>query len=276
MNMALGEEISPVTPLPQTTRRRFHGIYTGKNIQIIFVDTPGIHRGDRRINEAMLQEAAAAVSQAGLDCLCYLVDLSREYGKEESLVASMVLKAKSPLLLVFTKKDLCPAIDPRMAQFFLRFPEFEARPAIAISAKDTEAGVRFLSALDPFIKNGPRYFDEDAVTDASLRTLAAEFIRKQVILVTRDEVPHAVFVEIESYREQENCHKITAVVHVETVGQKGIIIGKKAAVIEKIRKMAEKDMQRIVRCRVVVSCHIKVTPHWRNDKGFLKAIFMSN
>jgi GTP-binding protein Era len=271
LNTVLGEELSPVTPLPQTTRRRIRGVYTDRAMQIIFSDTPGMHWGSHRLNRMMLREAKDAAGEQGVDCLCYLVDLSREFGKEESLVASVVQDADAPRLIVFNKSDLCKAPGLQIRRFFSLFPRLAGTPSVTLSAVNMEAKKQFLAALEPFIKEGPRYFDGETLTDANMRFFAAEFLRKHIILATRDEVPHAVFVEIEAYRELPGYHDIRTLIHVETTGQKGIIIGKKGALIARIRAAAEKELGRLSGCPVKISCHIKVTPHWRDNMKFLNS-----
>jgi GTPase len=272
LNTVLGEEFSPVTPLPQTTRRRFLGVYTNRNVQIVFIDTPGIHNGAHRLNQTMLKEAKDAAGEQDSDCLCYVVDLSREFGEEESLAAAIAQGTATPILVVFNKKDLCASIPRQKERFFSLFPKLAARPSVTISAVKPETKTIFLSALAPFIKEGPRYFDDAIATDATMRFLAAEFLRKHIILATRDEVPHAVFVEIESYRELGQYHDIRALIHVETVGQKGIIIGKKGTLITRIQTAAAEDIGRLAGCPVRISCHITVTPHWRDDNNFLQSV----
>jgi GTP-binding protein Era len=274
LNTVLGEEISPATPLPQTTRKRLRGIYTRDTLQIVFVDTPGIHRGVHRLNDSMLEEASNAAAETDIDCLCYLVDLSREFGDEEALAASIVEKTTAPRLIVFNKADICPSPEDSIALFLARFPALATAPRVTISAMQAADGTRFLAALDPFIKAGPRFYDEETVTDASMRFFAAEYIRKHIILSTRDEVPHAVFVEIESYKEFPMRHEVGAVIHVETIGQKGIIIGKGGTIITRIRRAAEKDLSRLTGCPARISCHLKVTPHWRDDPRFLRSEFL--
>ena len=123
LNTVLGEELSPVTPLPQTTRRRMTGVYSSPSMQIVFVDTPGVHKGGRLLNKAMLKEAENAANDDGTDCLCYLVDLSRDFGEEETLVAAIVQRAAVPVLIVFNKKDLCPSVKHQKERFFSLFPQ---------------------------------------------------------------------------------------------------------------------------------------------------------
>ena len=271
MNTVLQEQISIVTSLPQTTRRNIRGIYTTEEMQLVFIDTPGIHKGKHTFNEQMLTEATSALS-ADVDLICYMVDLSRDFGDEESVCAAAIAGAGTAVLLVFNKIDRCPEPESKINSFLSRFPEFKNYPQIRVSAIDEKSKKLFLDAAAPFINEGPKYFDDDSLTDANMRTLAAEFIRKQVILNTREEVPHAVFVEIESYKETDTGHKIIASIHVETDGQKAIVIGKRGSLIEKIKKDARKEIEALVEARVSLTIHIKITPNWRNDNAFLRSM----
>jgi GTP-binding protein Era len=273
LNTVVGQELAAVTPLPQTTRRNLRGIYTDASMQIVFIDTPGIHKGKHEINEVMVREAQEALNNAEPDCVCYLVDLAREFGEEEKFVAKLVLAVRAPVLLVFNKADQCKDTGAMQQRFLELFPGFSRAPSVTLSATQRAAKGLFLQALLPFINEGPRYFDDEAVTDASMRFFAAEFIRKQVILNTREEVPHAVFVEIETYRESEKGHDISAAIHVETNGQKGILIGKKGVMIGKIRSGAQKELTRLAGCPVTISCHVKVSPSWRDNQNFLRDNF---
>jgi GTPase len=272
LNTVLGQELSPVTPLPQTTRRRFTGVYSGPGIQVVFIDTPGIHQGGRRLNRAMLSVAVTASRDDGVDCLCYIVDLSRDFGEEEALAAAIAQASGAPRLIVFNKNDLCSPAQRRTERFFSLFPALAGTPSLTISAVRPESKKQFLDALVPFIKEGPRYFDDDMMTDADMRFFAAEFLRKHIILSTHREVPHAVFVEIESYRELGNRHDIRAVIHVETTGQRGIIIGKKGDLLARICRSAESELSLLAGCPVHISCHVKVTPHWRDSGTFLHSM----
>lgn len=272
MNTILGEQISIVTSLPQTTRRNIKGIYSSETMQLVFVDTPGIHKGKHALNESMLKEASEAFSQDGIDLICYIVDLSRDFGDEEATVAGMIKKSKNKVLLIFNKTDMCENPDVKIGHFHELFPEFKAFPSIKISALEKESKDVFLNAVSPFIPEGPRYYDPESLTDENLRFFAAEYIRKQIILNTREEVPHATFVEIESYKETDERHTVDATIHVETIGQRGIIVGKKGVVIGKIRKAAEDELSLLVQVPVTITCHVKVSPKWRDNESFLHRI----
>jgi GTP-binding protein Era len=270
MNTVLQEQLSVVTPLPQTTRRNLKGILTTDDFQLVFVDTPGIHQGKHVFNQSMIKEARTVLEEQGIDIICYIVDLSRKFGEEETSIANMISNSTENILIVFNKIDLVDAPEKKIQHFFELFPQFSKLPRIQISANLPEARKKILDALDPFLSEGPCYFDPEELTDANLRFFAAEFIRKQIILNTREEVPHACFVEIESYKEEQDKHRINATIHVETSGQRGIIVGKGGSVITRIRKNAEKEMASLVQMPVSITCHIKVSPKWRDNEGFLK------
>jgi GTP-binding protein Era len=271
MNTILEEQISIVTSLPQTTRQNIRGIYTTDDVQIVFVDTPGMHRGKHALNELMREAAVSAVS-SGVDLVCYLVDLSRDFGDEESDCAASAAASPVPVLLVFNKIDLCDNPDGKINTFLSTYKGFNNSPMIKISATSPKSKDIFLNAIDPLILEGPKYFDGDSLTDATMRTIAAEFIRKQIIINTREEVPHAVFVEIETYKETAQKHEIVAGIHVETNGQKAIIIGSKGTLVEKIKKDARKDIENLVGMKVSLKLHVKVTPGWRDDANFLRTM----
>lgn len=270
VNTVLGEHLCVVTSLPQTTRRRLRGIYTAPDMQLVFVDTPGVHRGDHSFNEAMIRESREVLRDEGVDVVAYVVDLYREFGEEEDVVAGMAKETGVPVLLVFNKADMCPDPPARIAAFFDRYPTLRDRPSITISAIDPAAGTVFLDAVTPLVPVGPKMFPDEDLTDANLRFFAAEYLQKSIILSTREEVPHAACVEILDYKEKEGRHVIQAAIHVETKGQRGILIGKRGVMITRIRERAERDMQELVGVPVSYHCHIRVTPKWRDNARFLR------
>jgi GTP-binding protein Era len=269
MNTVLGEQLSVVTPLPQTTRRNIKGIYTTETMQLIFVDTPGIHKGRHTFNEVMINEAREAIIE-GVDLVCYMVDLSRSFGEEEKVVADLVVQSGIKSIIVFNKVDITIDCDKTISGFYELFPDLKDFQSIKISAIHPDAKQIFLNQIESLIPEGPCYYGSDEMTDANLRFFAAEYIRKHIILNTRDEVPHASFVEIESYQEDEKIHTINATIHVETVGQRGILIGKGGLVIKKIRNKAELEMKKLLGVPVKIKIHIKITPKWRDNESFLR------
>jgi GTP-binding protein Era len=272
LNAVVGEEVSIVSALPQTTRSALKGIYTTDTMQLVFTDTPGVHHGRHTFNKAMLQQARGAVAD-DVNVVCWLVDLSRPIGGEENAVADLVGTAgRAQRLVVFNKCDIARSVDTAIAAFYRAFPHAAEFPSVRLSAVSADAKEQFLAAVDPFIPQGPRYFDPDDLTDATMRQIAAEYIRKQVIANAGEEVPHAVFVEIETYREKEGRHEIVATLHVETNGQRGIIVGKAGSVIARIKKGARQELTRITGAPVSLTCHVKVSPRWRDSIDFLRQV----
>lgn len=274
LNTIIGEEVSIATPLPQTTRRNARGIFSSDSMQLVFVDTPGIHRGKHILNRTMLQQARQALED-DVDLICYLVDLSRTFGEEEQISANLVGSVNhTPVLIVFNKIDLVPDAAGTIVTFFRKFPKLSHCTSIRISATDKKSRKRFLSAANPFIHEGPHYFNPDLITDSPMRQIAAEYIRKQIILHTNKEVPHSVFIEIESYREETDRHRIIATIHVETRGQRAIIVGRGGSVINHIKKGARDELKLLAGTEVSLTCHVKVTPRWRDNRGFLRHMGM--
>jgi GTPase len=271
MNTVLGEELSIVSTMPQTTRKNLKGVYNGPGMQLVFVDTPGIHKGRYALNACMTGESVGALS-GDADAACYIVDLAREFGEEEDDIARIVAAAKIPAVILFNKKDICDDPDAVMKAFFARNPLLAGLPHAAAVAKESAAKEVFLRLIDPFVREGPAYFPTDDLTDANTRFFAAEYVRKQIIYNTKEEVPHAAFVEITGYRESPGRHHVDAVIHVETDGQKGIIIGSGGRLIKKIQSRAEQDLQKLTGVPASIRCHVRVRKGWRDDEKFLKKI----
>lgn len=274
LNSVLGEDLALVTYMPQTTRIKMRGIYNSENCQIVFVDTPGLHRGKHIYNKVMYKESIGTFKDRGIDIICNVVDISRYFGKEEDDIAMKLSEVDTTICLVFNKIDLCRNVNKIINEYLLRYPQFKMFPKKALSAISDTAKEQFLDLIDPYIKKGPKHFPEDNLTDSNLRYFASEYLRKQIIGHTRQEVPHATFVEITEYKEVDGKHYIQAEIHVETSGQKGIVIGRNAQLIKKIRKQAEKEMRKLTGEPVSISCFVKVTPRWRDNKNFLSEMGM--
>ncbi|MBD3421491.1 MAG: GTPase Era [Chitinivibrionales bacterium] len=270
MNAIIGENLSIVTSVPQTTRRNIKGIYSCESMQLVFVDTPGIHEGKHAFNKFMVQESTSVLKSGEVDLLCYLVDLARPFGEEEDFIAGIISTVSLPIFVFFTKMDLCSRYSEKIEEFHQRYPGLRKVPGLPINATGSKAKSVFLDLLQPYVPEGPAYYPAEDLTDENLRFFAGEYLRKHIIHRTIREVPHATFVEIESYTELENRHKIEATIHVETKGQRGIIIGPGGKQIDRIRKATERDMYQLTGMRASLKCHVKVTPKWRQDSRFLR------
>jgi GTPase len=269
MNTVLGEELSIVSTLPQTTRKNLKGIYSVPGLQLVFVDTPGIHRGKHDFNRRMIDESTGALRD-NADVVCYIVDLAREFGEEEDTVAAIVTRANKPCVILFNKKDICDKPEEMIKPFFERYKALASAPYKAVVAKEPQAKEVFLALVDPLVHEGPAYFPEDDMTDANTRFFAAEYIRKQIIYNTKEEVPHAAFVQVTDYKELPDRHLVDATIYVETDGQKGILIGKGGKLIKKIQSRAEEDLKKLTGVTASIHCHIRVAPDWRDNEKFLK------
>ncbi|MBD3317684.1 MAG: GTPase Era [Chitinivibrionales bacterium] len=269
LNTVLGERISIVSSLPQTTQRNLKGIYNGPRHQIVFVDTPGIHEGRHAVNKMMSRQGLALLEDGSVDIVCYLVDLARDFGEEEDVIAGRVERVKVPVCIIFNKADMCVDVDRTRSAFFARYPTLSAHKSVVLTATEPSAREKFLDTLLPMVPPGPKYYPDEDLTDADLRFLAAELVREQVIRATREEVPHAVLVEILQYKEQEGRHQVEVEIHVETKGQKGILIGAGGAVIKKIQHRAQLALSKLADAPARIRCHVKVTPKWRDNDRFL-------
>ena len=271
LNTLIGEELALVSPLPQTTQKNMRGILTGEGWQIVFVDTPGMHQGRHEVNDAMLKRGRAMLSDdEGTDIVFYLVDLSRPAGSEEDLVAGLVRKSRAKVCVLFNKADLCEDPHAAVEAILERYTWLADAPRLVVSANKKETKEKFLALVKPMLPEGPQFFPEDDLSDAGMRHFAAEFVRKQVIALTREEVPHAVCVEIVRYRETDRGHEIDATIHVETQGQKGIIVGKGGVTIGKIRTGAQADIAKLADAQVRLTLFVSVTPKWRDNGRFLR------
>lgn len=274
LNTILGENLSIVSPIPQTTRRNIKGIYTDEHYQLIFVDTPGIHRGKHEFNKAMYQESTSVLSDSGIDIVCYVIDLSRKTGDEESQIIHLVTSVSIPACIIFNKKDLCPEYEQYISDLFLRYPRLSSYPFVSLSAIQPQAREIFIQCIKPMVPCGPLYYADDEITDSDLRFFASEYIRKEIIENTYEEIPHASFVEILDYKESDERHTVDAVIHVETQGQKGILIGNAGKTVKRIQYGAQKQLKHLTGIPATIRCHVKVTPKWRDNERFLRSFGM--
>ena len=272
LNAVLGQNLAITSTLPQTTQRNMRGIYNSDTSQIIFVDTPGIHRGKHQLNKDMYNLSLSLFKDSGINLLVYMVDMARDFGDEEDAIAEKIAQIETPVCIVLNKVDNLTIAEAEGMQeaFNERYPDLAALPQIMLSSLAEDAGEIFIKFITPYIPEGPKYYPDDVLTDENMRYFAAEYIRKQIIENTHEEVPHACYVEVTDYIENENLHLVEADIHVESVGQKAIIIGAKGQTISKIRRGAEKRLRGLSRVKTKVNIFVKVTRHWRDKQDFLK------
>lgn len=274
LNAYLGEKVAIVSPLPQTTRTALRGILTLPHAQIIFVDTPGIHKPLHRLGEYMVKAAERALKDA--DVVTFLGDLSSPPGPEDRLCAELLReKANGPLLLALNKADVVPDIDAARQPYLDLFCGPDGRPlyeqAIALSALYGQGREELLQAIIACLPEHPPYYPEDELTDQPVRAIAAELIREQVLHLTRQEVPHAVAVTVEEFKERSpEMTYIAATIYVERETQKKILLGQGGQMIKKIGQAGREALEAFLGTRVYLDLWVKVRKNWRKDRHALR------
>lgn len=268
-NAVLGDRISIVTDKPQTTRNKITGIKNYPNAQMIFLDTPGIHQPKTALNRAMVQQAAETIGDA--DILLMLVEANTDVQPQDILIVESLKKVQEPVFLAINKIDLVekrqllPLIDK-----FSRLYSYEE--IFPVSALKKEGIDELLAALKNNLPEGPQYFPEDIMTDATERFIAAEFIREKITLLTRQEIPYASAVTVDSFQENEerNLIRIRATINVEKESQKLIMIGKKGEMLKKIGTQARLQMEKLFGARVFLELFVRVSRDWTTNNRMLK------
>ena len=270
LNQILGQKIVITTDKAQTTRKRIKGILTDDKGQIIFVDTPGVHRPLNKLGEFLLDEAKVAVPDA--DLVLFLVDGSEPAGKGDKWIAENILKNTNiPIILVMNKVDKVKnhqTIEENLLSYKTLFDENV--PVIRISAKTGRNKDTLLSNILKKLPDGEKLYPDDIVTEESMRSVTEEIIREKVLLNTQDEIPHSVAIKVEKYEEREDIDRIFAIIYCEQKSQKGILIGKGGALLKKIGTEARIELEAITEKKVYLNLEVKVEKDWRKKDNILK------
>lgn len=268
LNRILGEKLMITSDKPQTTRNQIKGIHNVPDGQIVFLDTPGIHRAKTRLNKFMVEEALSSVQ--GVDLILFLVDGAFDPEKEAGMIKEVLSGVESPVILVLNKIDLIPKGDllGRMAAYGEAYPFKEIIPVSAASGDGVEQLVQLVHGLLP---EGPCYFPDDILTDVPERFIVAEIIREKIFRLTHDEVPYSVAVVVDSFKERENgVVAIQATVNVERESQKGIVIGRKGEMLKKIGTQARQEIERLLDTKVFLELFVRVSGEWSDNSRMLK------
>lgn len=268
LNQIIGQKIAIVSDTPQTTRNRILGILTLPDAQILFLDTPGIHKPQHKLGEYMVNSARSALRE--VDLILFVSDVTESVGPGERFIIDMLKDEKTPVVLVLNKVDLVAKdkLLPIISQYSA-FRDFAAIvPVSALAGSNVD---RLLSVIKDLLPEGPQYYAEDEVTDQPERVIAAEFIREKIFRLTREEIPHSTAVEVEEMKTRPNGDVfLRATIYVERESQKGIIIGAKGAMLKEIGQQARLDMENIFGSRFFVDLWVKVKNDWRNKEGSLR------
>ena len=270
LNKILGQKIAIATPLRQTTRKNLKGVYTDNNSQIILIDTPGVHKPINELGKYLSAQSKDALSD--VDLVLFLVDTTEPSGLGDKWIWENYLKdLKMPVLLVLNKVDLIKDLEKRELNLFTYKKMIEKNiDSIKISAKTGRNIDDLIKKIKDYLPYGEKFYDDDIVTDTNMREIASEIIREKIILNTKDEVPHSVAVVIDSYKEDEKVDKISAKIIVNNESQKGILIGKKGAMLKKIGTEARLELEKIVEKKVFLELFVKVQKNWLKDKDMIK------
>ena len=271
LNFLLGQKIAIISPKPQTTRNRILGIKNLPAAQIIFLDTPGIHRSGNLLNQSMVRTALATFQE--VDVVCLLIEANNPDHEENDWILENLKKVGKPVFLAINKIDQIP--KGNLLSIMERFSQkgrFEQ--IIPISAVLGDGVDILLRELLQVLPEGPRLFPEDMVTDLPERFLAAELIREKVFHLTREEIPYATAVAIGEFKEREdkNLVVIRATIQVERETQKGILIGEKGKRLKEIGRLAREEMEALLGVRVFLELWVKVERNWRDDPRALRRL----
>ncbi len=267
LNHLLGQKVLIMSDKPQTTRNRIQCILTEERGQIIFLDTPGVHKPKHKLGEYMAGAAKDSIRE--VDIILYVVDTSAAYGPGEEFVLEMIKQSSTPCVLALNKLDLLT--KDQLMQSIKKYAELaDFLAVVPISAKNGENTEELLKVLYNQIPEGPLYYPADEVTDQPERFIMAELIREKVLDLTRDEVPHSIAVIIEEVEEKRSLVKIRAQIIVERDSQKGIIIGQKGQMLKEIGSLARQDIETLLGSKVFLELWVKVKKDWRNRPDSLK------
>ncbi len=268
LNCILGQKIVIATDKAQTTRKRIKGIYTTDEGQIVFIDTPGVHKPLNKLGEFLLDEAKVAVPDA--DLILFLVDGSEPAGKGDKWIAQNILETNIPVLIVMNKVDKVKKLGKIEENLISYKTLFEKNyPVVKISAKTGRNIDTLLKNVFKELPEGDLLYPEDVVTEETMRDVTEEIIREKILLNTSDEIPHSVAVKVENYYEQDDIDKIYATIFCEQKSQKGILIGKGGSLLKKIGTEARLDLEKIVDKKVFLSLEVKVEKDWRKKQKAL-------
>lgn len=268
-NHLIGEKIAIMSDRPQTTRNKIMCIMNTDNAQIMFLDTPGIHKPHHKLGEYMVRTAENTLKE--VDVILFVVDASEKRGAGEEYITELLQKVKTPVILVVNKIDKLQDKDKlfRIIDSYSKTYDFAA--IVPVSALEDEEFPGLVAEITKHLPEGPAYFPDDMITDQPERVIAAELIREKILLLTRDEIPHSIAVEVEEFKERDNDDVyIRATIFVERDSQKGIVIGAKGSLLKKIGQQARADIEGLLGCKVFLDLWVKVKADWRNKDKALK------
>jgi len=270
LNALVGQKVAIVADKPQTTRTSIQGVVTTPESQVVFVDTPGIHKADSALNKRLMDTVRAALEER--DLLLFVADATEGFGEEDRRAIDVARRTSTPVVLVLNKVDLVKdkaALLPLIEEFKQAFEFADYLPVSAVRRDGLDELMKVIVERMP---EGPAYFPEDHVTDQPERFLAAELVREKVLLATRQEVPHSVTVTVDKWEDTPKLTRIFATIRVERDGQKAIVIGREGSMLKRIGTQAREEMERLFGVKIYLDLHVRVQPGWRESTAFLDSL----
>ncbi|MEB3197291.1 MAG: GTPase Era [Candidatus Sericytochromatia bacterium] len=268
INRLVGQKIAITSDRPQTTRHTIQGVVSAPDSQIVLVDTPGIHKPHHLLGETIVRAATEALSQ--VDLRVFLVDAQEPAGKGDAFVADLLAKSQVPVILALNKVDRVRQVPERIFASYRALGDHVA--VVPLSARTGRNTQSLVQAIVSHLPIGPRYFEDDVPTDQTLRTLAGELVREQLLRATGDEIPHSVAVYIDTFDESATPVRIEATIFVERESQKGIVIGDGGSRLKQVGQAARAQIERQLGAPVYLGLWVKVLKNWRREKLQLKRL----
>lgn len=269
INRVIGQKIAIMSDKPQTTRNKIQGVYTTKQSQTVFIDTPGIHKPKHKLGDFMMKVAQNTLKE--VDIILFMINAEEGYGRGDEFIIERLEETTTPVFLIINKIDqihpdqLLPLID----QYKELYPFKEIVPISALDGNNVD---RLLNEIEKLLPEGPQYYPEDQVTDHPERFIITELIREKVLHLTREEIPHSIAVVMDTLERRENNKAIYvgATIIVERDSQKGIVIGKQGSMLKEVGKRARVDIEALLGSKVFLELWVKVQKDWRNKASQLR------
>jgi GTPase len=268
LNRVIGQKIAIMSDKPQTTRNKIQGVYTENDAQVVFIDTPGIHKPKHKLGDFMMKVAQNTLKE--VDLILFMVNVEEGFGRGDEFIIEKLKETKTPVFLILNKIDkvhpesLLKIID----KYRTLHPFAEIVPISALEGNNVD---NLLGVIKKYLPEGPQYYPADQVTDHPERFIIEELVREKVLHLTREEVPHSIAVAIDSIQRREgNAVYVAATIIVERDSQKGIVIGKQGKVLKEVGKRARKDIEMLLGSKVFLELWVKVQKDWRNKMSNLR------
>lgn len=268
MNRVIGHKIAIMSDKAQTTRNKIQGVMTREDAQIIFLDTPGIHKPKHKLGDYMMRVAKNTLSE--IDVIMFMVNVNEDIGRGDEYIMEMLKNVKTPVFLVLNKIDLVhpDALMPKIEKYKTYMDFTEIVPISALEGLNVD---HFIDVLKDYLPEGPKYYPDDQISDHPEQFVVGEIIREKILHLTSEEIPHAIGVNVDRMiKESEERVRIEATIFVERDSQKGIVIGKGGKKLKEVGKRARRDIEMLLGSKVYLELWVKVQKDWRNKVNFIR------